>query len=446
MENRNPMLTLWGAKHRFCDGLTRRNFLKIGAFGAGLTLTKMLQARAAGLSTANKSAIMIFLIGGPSHLDMYDLKPAAPVEYRGEFKPIATNVPGVQICEHLPRQARMWDKLATVRSLFSSDAMHSDSLIMSGYSEVSRRTTHHPSFGAVVSKLRAGASDIPPFVSLYRLSTDSYFPGQEPGFLGSAHRAFAPQGASMPEDQGMANLRLAGGVDRARLHERRSLLAQFDQVRRDIDASGTMRGLDAFAGRAFDMIASGTVRQALDLTREEPRSHDRYRGCEQFLLARRLIEAGIGCVTLAVGGWDTHLNNFTELRNHLLPLVDRGVSNLVQDLYDRGMENDVVTVMWGDFGRTPRINNNPNTGAGGGRDHWPAAMSALVAGGGLKMGQAIGATNARGEYPTDRRYSVPQLLSTLYRTIGIDPAQTFRNHAGRPVHILDDREPVAELV
>jgi uncharacterized protein (DUF1501 family) len=187
------------------------------------------------------------------------------------------------------------------------------------------------------------------------------------------------------------------------------------------------------------MVASGTVRKALDLTKEDPRTRDRYKGVEQFLTARRLVEAGVGCVTLAIGGWDTHSSNFKTLRKQL-PEVDRGVANLVQDLVDRGMDRDVVTVMWGEFGRTPKIN-----GSDAGRDHWSPAMSALVAGGGLKMGQAIGTTSSRGEYPRDNRYTVPQLLGTLYRAMGIDPAMTFPNGSGRPMYILDDREPVREL-
>jgi hypothetical protein len=423
------MLTIWGSQQRFCDGISRRNFLRIGAFGAGLSLAGILRARAAtGSPASGKSAIMIYLPGGPSHMDMYDLKPAAPKEYRGEFKPIATNVPGVQICELFPRQARMWDKLAVIRSL-SSVEEHSDSLVMTGFSENVNRTQHHPSFGAVVSKIRGGADDVPPFVSLYGMTI-----GNEPGYLGVAHRPFSPSGP------GVQNLRLANGVSLDRLDDRKTLLSSFDDLRRDLDGSGTMKGMDSFTTRAFDMIASGTVRKALDLTREDPRTRDRYKGVEQFLTARRLVEAGVGCVTLAIGGWDTHGSNFKMLRRQL-PEVDRGVANLVQDLCDRGLDKDVATVMWGEFGRTPLINNSD-----GGRDHWPPAMSALIAGGGLKMGQAIGTTSARGEYPRDKRYSVPQVLATLYHAMGIDPAMTFPNGSGRPMYILDDREPVRELL
>jgi hypothetical protein len=426
------MFTIWGARQRFCDGVSRRDFLRIGAFGAGLTLAEMLRLKAlAGTkgASSNKAAIMIYLPGGPSHMDMYDLKPDAPKEFRGEFKPIATNVTGVQICEHFPLQARMWDKLACIRSIASVDE-HSDSLVSTGYSEAQNRIAHHPSFGSVMSKLRGTANaDIPPFVSLRGLSR-----GLEPGYLGVGHRAFTPNGP------GVENLRLARGVDGQRMDARKSLLSRFDDVRRDIDASGTMKGLDTFTTRAFDMVASGAVRKALDLTREDPRVRDRYKGVEQFLTARRLVEAGVGCVTLAIGGWDTHGSNFKILAKQL-PQVDRGIANLVQDLHDRGMDKDVVTVMWGEFGRTPKINGND-----GGRDHWAPVMSALIAGGGLKMGQAIGASSARGEYPKDRRVTAPQVLATIYRAMGIDPSRTFPNGSGRPMYILDDRQTVSELL
>lgn len=428
------MLTFLGKRQSFCDGIHRRNFLRLGAFGAGLTLADMLRLRAtaapSGPTSAPKlkSAIMIYLPGGPSHMDMYDLKPDAPAEFRGEFKPIQTNVPGVQICEHFPLQAKMWDKLACVRSLVSVDE-HSDHLVMTGYSENTNRIQHHPSFGSVMSKLRAGQGDIPPFVSLRGMST-----GIEPGFLGVAHRAFSPDGP------GLNNLKMKGGMTVDGIDDKKSLLTSFDSIRRDIDKGTTMNGLDAFTGRAFDMIASGAVHKALDLKHEDPRVLDRYKGVDMFLKARRLVEAGVGCVTLSYGGWDTHSSNFKTLKKQL-PDVDRGLANLIQDLHDRGMENDVVTVMWGEFGRTPKINMSD-----AGRDHWSPAMSAFVAGGGLKMGQAIGTTNARGEYPKDRPYKVPQLLATMYQAIGIDPSMTFNNGTGRPMYILDDRKPVTELL
>jgi hypothetical protein len=431
------MFTALGAAQRFCDGISRRNFLKIGAFGAGLTLADMLRLRAqanptsapASRATTSKAAIMIYLPGGPSHMDMYDLKPDAPNEYRGEFRPIATNVPGVQICEHMPRQARMWDKLACVRSIVSVDE-HSDSLVTTGYSESVNRIQHHPSFGAVMSRLRVGGqADIPPFVSLRGMSI-----GLEPGYLGVAHRAFTPG------DQGLANLNLPAGVMTDRSQDRQSLLNQFDTIRRDVDASGAMTGMDAFAQRAFDMVASGATRRALDLTREDPRVRDRYRGLDPFLTARRLVEAGVGCVTIGYGSWDTHERNFESLRRQL-PELDRGIANLVNDLVERGLYDDTIVVVWGEFGRTPRINNNM-----GGRDHWSPVMGAMVGGGGMRMGQAIGATSPRGESPASRRVTASQVLATLYRAIGIDASMTFPNNTGRPMYILDDREPISELL
>jgi hypothetical protein len=427
------MLNLLGNGQKFCDGLNRRNFLKIGAFGASLTLADMLRAKAhanqSGTPSANKSAIMIYLPGGPSHMDMYDLKPDAPTEYRGEFRPMQTNVPGVQICEHMPRQARMWDKLACVRSIVTVDE-HSDSMVMTGYSENVNRIQHHPSFGSVLSRVRGNsANDIPSYVSLYGMTI-----GTEPGYLGVAHRPFTPSGP------GNANLSLASGVNTDRNYERRGLLERFDDARREVDQTGTMRGMDVFTQRAFDMVASGATRRALDLAQEDPRTRDRYRGIDQFLTARRLVEAGVGCVTLTYGSWDTHERNFISLRNQL-PELDRGVANLVHDLHDRGMDRDTVVIVWGEFGRTPRVNNNM-----GGRDHWAPVMSCMIAGGGLRMGQAVGASNSRGEYPRDRRCTPSQVLSTIYRVMGIDPSMTFPNTSGRPMYILDDREPIAELL
>lgn len=429
------MLNFFGSSgDSFCDGVSRRSFLKVGAFGAGLTLADAYRAQAAAKkadatrSKAMKSAIFIYLPGGPSHLDMYDLKPDAPKEIRGEFNPIQTNVAGVQISEHFPLQAKMWDKLAVVRSLTSVDE-HSDGLVMTGYPDRVNTTAGHPSFGAVVSKMRGDeSSSVPPFVSLRGMSR-----GTEPGYLGVSHRPFTPSGP------GNSNLKLANGVTADRLDGRKTLLDSFDDTRREIDASGAMKGIDAYTERALDMVASGVVRNALNLEKEDKAVRERYKGVEQFLTARRLIEAGVRFVTLSIGSWDTHGQNFQSLKKQL-PQVDRAIANLIQDLNDRGMQDDVVTVMWGEFGRTPKVNSNA------GRDHWSPAMSALVAGGGLKMGQAVGATNAKGERPKDRAYTVPQLMSTLYRAIGIDPAQTFPNGSGRPMYILDDRDPVKELV
>lgn len=436
------MLTIHGSKQRFGDDLTRRSLLKIGAFGAGLTLTDLLRGRASAATApapACKSAIMIWLWGGASQIDMYDLKPDAPIEFRGEFQPIATNVPGVQICEHMPLQAQMWDKLAVIRSVVSILDEHDDARVTSGYNSEQMRVDRHPSFGAVVSKLRAGDNrEIPPFVS-FRGGTH----GTDPGWLGPAHGAFET-GVYRYGDLACDNLRLHHSVDGHRVAQRKALLSRFDRLRDDLDAHGKMAGLDALQARAFDLVASEKMLQALDLSREDPRTRDRYVGVEQFLTARRLVEAGVGCVTMSYGYWDTHGenmiggNNFIKHREQMSQL-DRGLSHLIQDLHDRGLENDVVTVVWGEIGRTPRINANV------GRDHW-ALMSAVVAGGGLKMGQAIGTSSARGEFVTERPYSIQQVLCTLYGALGIDPARTFTNVSGRPLPLLDQREPVSELL
>ena len=240
---------------------------------------------------------------------------------------------------------------------------------------------------------------MPPFISLRGMG-----PGTEPGYLGIAHRPFTPDGP------GFQNLRLPGGVNTGRVEDRKELLKSFDTVRRDIDQTGTMKGIDTFTARAFDMVASGIVRRALDLTREEPRTRDRYKDVEQFLTARRLIEAGVGCVTLSIGGWDTHSSNFKTLKQQL-PQVDRGVANLIQDLHDRGMQNDVVTVMWGEFGRTPKIN-----GSDGGRDHWSPAMSRVGRRRRSQDGSSHWRDHARGEYPRkDHHYTVPQFLAHCTR-------------------------------
>jgi uncharacterized protein (DUF1501 family) len=436
------VFTILGQKHKLCDGISRRNFLKVGAFGAGLTLADLLQSQAARATTNNapaKSAILIWLYGGPSHIDMYDLKPEAPAEFRGEFKPIQTNVPGVAICEHLPMQARIFDKLALLRSCtVSADNGHNDVEVTTGFNRTLNLKEHHPAMGSVISKIRGGNTDgIPPYVNLRldpRIALDGPY-GVEPGFLGVAHRAYTPGGPDID------NLRLSKGVSMDRLNDRKTLLSGFDTFRRDLDASGTVRGLDAFTTRAFDMVTSGTVRKALDLSQEEPRSRDRYRGVEQFLTARRLVEAGVGCVTLSINGWDTHGDNFNKLKKDLLPALDRGFANLIKDLHDRGMQDDVVTLLSGEMGRTPRINQK-----NAGRDHWIEAMSVVVAGGGFKMGQVIGATDARAERSKERPYRMAQVLSTVYHALGIDPSRTLPNATGRPIYLLDDREPVSELL
>jgi len=427
------MLTFWGRKNEFCDGVSRREFLRVGALGAGafgLSLADVLRLQAGAPPGGahghrDKAVIQIFLPGGPSHLDMYDPKPEAPAEYRGEFKAIGTNVDGVQICELFPRQARIMDKLAIVRSVVGSDGDHAAWQFMTGYPRKARR----PALGSIVSKLRSDArSPMPAYVALNRMNEE------DPQYLGSAHRPFTPSGP------GLENLSLVREVDLDRLRTRRSLLAAFDTLRRDVDSTGAMEGMDEFTKKAFDMISSGAVRQAFDASKEDPKTVDSYgKEGKRFLLARRLVEAGVKVVTLSIGGWDTHEGNFKTLRRQL-PQVDSAVASLVEDLHMRGLDRDVAVVMWGEFGRTPKINGSA------GRDHWPQVMSALVAGGGLRMGQAIGATDARAERAIARPVTQENIIATLYHVLGIDPAETLTNEAGRPTHILDDRRAIPELI
>jgi hypothetical protein len=435
------MITLVERRAPSRDGMTRRGFLTIGSAGVGLTLADLFRARArAGAAPASrqKSVIMIQLPGGPPHLDTYDMKPDAPAEIRGEFKPIATSVPGLRICELLPLQARTFDRFAVVRSVCDMDVSgHADAMIATGYTVQETEKDQRPSVGAVVSKLRGNAGAVPSFATL---GCGAY--GERAGFLGEAHRAF-PAGGNATA---LANLRLAKEVDARRLGEHKELLAAFDGFRRYLDNTDNSQRFDPLTRRAYDVLTSGAVHKALDVSREEPRVRDRYRGMEQLLQARRLVEAGVGFVILELRyrntgafGWDTHYDNFKWMREQL-PAYDRALSVLVQDLVDRGLYDDVVTVAMGEMGRTPRINANA------GRDHWTPVMSVLIAGGGLRMGQAIGVTDSHGAYAKDRPYRVQQLLSTLYRTIGIDPAQTLVSASGRPTHLLDDRNPVVELL
>ncbi len=423
------MLTIFGQRRRVCDGVSRRDFLRIGGLAmGGLTLPNLL--RAESKASRHKSVIMIWLPGGPSHMDTYDLKPGAPAEYRGEFRPITSRVPGMDFCEHLPRHAAIADKLAVIRSVTGAVSEHASALLMSGYGErVGQQQGGRPGVGAILSKLRGPAdTQVPPYVSLMGtpIGTDS-------GYAGAAHKPFVPDGP------GLSNLSLNGQVSLDRLHDRRELLGQFDRLRRDADASGAMDGLDAFAARAFEIITAPKTRDALDLKQEDPKTVERYGKATNFLTARRLVEAGVRCVTLAIGGWDTHGNNFGHLRGQL-PMVDQAVAALVEDLHQRGLDRDCSLVMWGEFGRTPRVN------ASAGRDHWEPVMSALLAGGGLKMGQVIGSTNARGEVAQDRPVTVQQVLATLYHGLEIDPATTIPDRHGRPMYLLDDRRVVEELV
>lgn len=426
------MLTITsGPQSTYCDGASRRNFLKIGALalgaGAGaLTLSDVLRAEAAAGTSTHKAIINIHLSGGPSHQDMFDLKPEAPVEFRGEFNPIPTNVSGIQICEHFPQLATMADKYAIIRSLTGMYDDHSNFHTHTGWTRRDLRNVGgRPALGSVVAKMLGPTpSGAPAFVS--------YNEGEE-GFLGPSYKPYKPSGG---------DLKLIGGMTEERLNSRTGLLSELDKIRRDSDASGKMNALDSFTQRAVGVVTSGKVADALDLKKEDPKIRERYGKDDNnmFLTARRLVEAGVRVVTFSWGGWDTHSDNFTSLRKQL-PRLDQGLAALLRDLDERGMSNDVTVVVWGEFGRSPRITSNA------GRDHWSKLAMCFLAGGGMKMGQTIGTSTRYAEEPKDRPVHLREVFATLYHNMGIDVAKTtLIDPSGRPQYLLDDRKPIKELV
>jgi len=435
------MLTIYGSKQRFCDGISRRNFLKIGALGlGGLTLPQLLQAESqSGIRRSHKAVIMIFLPGGPSHQDIFDLKMDAPSEIRGEFKPISTSVPGIQICEHLPLLAKMMDKLVLIRSIVGATGDHYAVQCLTGRSHKNVPPGGWPCLGSTVAKLQGPLNKaIPPFVGLSpKMGHAPWADNGQPGFLGPA---FAP---FKPNDAGKDDLVL-NGITLDRLADRKSLLASFDRFRREVDTSGLMEGLDSFNEQAFGMLTSSRLLEALDIEKEDPKVRARYgkgdpknrddggpKLMEHMLIARRLVEAGARCVTLAFSRWDHHGDNFGALRQDL-PLLDQGVSALVEDLHQRGLDQDVAVVVCGEFGRTPTINK------AAGRDHWPRVSCGLLACGGLKTGQVIGATDRLGGEATERPVQFGDVFATLYHNLDIDVSKvTVTDLSGRPQYLVD---------
>ncbi|WLD13077.1 DUF1501 domain-containing protein [Planctellipticum variicoloris] len=446
------MLAIPGTAGRLCDGLTRRDMLRIGALGfGGLSLPQLLQAeQLAGVKNSHKAVIMIYMAGAPSHQDMYDLKMDAPAEIRGEFRPIETSVPGLQICEHLPGLAKVMDTCVPLRSVYGSPSGDHDSFICyTGRTVQNQPAGGWPSLGAVVSRLQGPVNaSVPPFFGLApNTGHPPYGSPGHPGFLGVPHAAFRPSGPARDD-------MVLQGMTLDRLGDRRSLLAGFDRFRRDADSTGTMEGLDALNRQAMEILTSSRLVEALDLTREDPAVRERYgkgdpknfgdgapRNLEHFLLARRLVEAGARVVTLNFGRWDFHSDNFGGLKNTHLPQFDQGLSTLIADLCERGLDKDVTVVAWGEFGRTPRIN------ADGGRDHWPQVGGALLAGGGMRTGQVIGATDRLGGSIAERPVHFGEVFATLYKNLGLDPqAFALRDLAGRPQPLVDHWKPLPELV
>lgn len=445
-------------RRQFCDRVSRRNFLRIGGLGAaGLTLPQLLAAEAgAGVTRSHKSVILVYLVGGPPHQDMFDLKPDAPAEIRGPFRPIKTNVSGIEICEEFPRLARMMDKLIPVRSLSGVQSGHDAFESYTGRKPRDKRMPAGgwPSLGASAADLqRSVYPGVPPFVSLCHTCTHGPYNEPGPGFLGPARSSFRPMGP------GKDDLVLQG-ISTDRLGDRKRLLASVDAFRRAADNSGMMNGLDAFSEQAMGILTSSQLIDALDLSKEDPRLVERYgtgdptkfmdsngapRVPQNFLMARRLVEAGARVVTVNYSKWDWHggaNNSIFKREREDFPVFDQGISALVEDLHDRGMDKDVTVAVWGEFGRTPKISERV------GRDHWPRVACALLAGGGMQTGQVIGATDRLGGEAVERPVTFPELFATLYHNLGIDVNRaTVRDLGGRPQYLVDDgAQPIAEII
>ena len=445
------MLTVYGpSSGRFCDRVSRRGFLQIGALSIGATTMGLADIlRAENGRNSHKAVINIFLAGGPPHQDMWDLKPEAPSEVRGEFESIATNVPGIRICEVFPRIANLMDRCAIIRSVVGATGRHDAWQCMTGWPERELQFLGgRPSIGAVVTKVQGPVDpSVPAFVGLAEKTR--HVPWSDPGstgFLGPAFACFKPEGPGL-EDM------VLGGVTTERLDDRQRLLSSFDRMRSELDASGIMEGVDTFTEQAFNVLTSSKLLDALDLSKEDPQVRARYGDGkpyrfqydgaptvnEQLLVARRLVEAGVRCVTLSYGRWDSHGQNFDLVRDHGTKL-DQCLSALIEDLTDRGMSEDVTVIAWGEFGRTPKINKNA------GRDHWPNVSCALLAGGGMRTGQVIGATNRLGEFAQHRPVHFQEIIATLYHNLGIDPAsKPIVDQAGRPQRLVEGNI-IGELV
>lgn len=435
---------------RFCDGVSRRGFLRLGALGlGGLTMPQLLKAEAAQKSPGKKAIIMIFLPGGPPHQDMWDLKMDAPAEIRGEFRPIKTKVPGLEICELFPKMAGIMDKFSIIRSVVGSTGHHAAEQCLTGRSNVNMPAGGWPSIGAVMSKIQGqGSPGVPAFVGLSpKMGHGPWADPGRAGFLGPTHSPFQPNGG------GAADLTL-NNISLDRLGDRRALLTSFDAMRRDVDASGMMGAMDAFQQQALGVLTSSRLAEALNLDKEDKVVRARYGGgtmkcrddggpeCpEQFLMARRLVEAGVRCVTIGFNRWDWHGANFRQGRE-VFPQLDNGLTALVEDLHQSGLDKDVSVVVWGEFGRTPQINKDA------GRDHWPRVSCAALACGGMQHGQVIGSTDRLGGEAASRPVDFQEVFATVYHAAGIDTkTATVNDLGGRPRYLVEEQfKPMPELV
>jgi uncharacterized protein (DUF1501 family) len=429
----------------FCDGLHRRDLLRIGAaglFGLNVSLPRLLQAeqaaRAAGRSTKDVSLIIVFLQGGISTIDTWDMKPDAPAEFRGEFDPIDTNVPGIQLCEHLPSVARQADKFSLVRSFGHRDSGHgpADHYMLTGYLPTAgfngglKPNNQRPAHGAVISRMLGPRGSVPPYVCLPKMQNSA-----GSSYLGSAHAPFVVDADPNAADFAVPDLAPAPEVSAGRLDARRVALATIDRFHRaaEVQANRQAQAFSAFQEQAFDLMTSPATKAAFDLRQEAESLRDEYgRNSlgQSCLMARRLVEAGVRCVLIDHTNWDTHYNNFHVLKNDLLPHLDGAMATLFRDLADRGMLDSTFVLITGEFGRTPRINKDA------GRDHWGPSTAIVVGGGGVQGGRVIGASNERAEKPATEPFGPEDLTATIYYALGIDPQTEFYTPEGRPVPIV----------
>jgi hypothetical protein len=452
------MLTVLGPRGRLrhCDGVPRRDFLKIGGMLlGGLSLPQLLAAEAqAGIGQSHKAIINIFLPGGPPHQDMWDIKPDAPAEIRGEFAPIKTNVNGIEIGEVFPKIAAVADKCVFIRTMVGASGGHDAYQCMTGRPPRPAPAGGWPAAGAWVSKLKGPLNQtIPPHLSMcYKTDHVPWGYDGDGGFLGIAHSPFKLVGGR--NETTKTETMVLQGITLDRLQDRRSLLGSFDQFRREVDASGKMAGLDSFTQQAVGILTSSALADAIDISKEDPQLVEQYgRGdpkfrddgapklTENFLIARRLVEAGARVVSLNFSRWDHHGQNFKAIRQDG-PLLDRATAALITDLHARGLDKDVSVVVWGEFGRTPKINNDA------GRDHWPQVSCALLACGGMRTGQVIGATNRLGEHAISRPVSFQEVWATLYHNLGLN-LRAIREFdlRGRPQYLVDEGvEPLKEVI
>lgn len=442
------MLRIDGHSFQNCSGITRRNVLQIGAPLLGLGIADLLQlesqAAEAGRPTSKKSLIIFWTDGGVSQQDSYDVKPDAPAEYRGMYQPIGTAVPGVVLSERLPLQAKVMDRLSVVRSVHHENGIHAPSAhwMQTGYfgPTLARNAAQKPSLGSVIA--RSLGSHQPPMPAYVTIPKSESFGYQGAVYLGKAFNPFEVGADPNAADFKVPNLSLPGGLTARSVDSRRALLKTFDTLRRDIDETGVMEGLDTFKQQALEMVAGERMRAAFELNSEDPKLRDQYgrhRYGQSALLARRLVEAGARCVNINTGNWDHHNDIEKGLDEHLPPL-DRAIATLVEDLDARGLLDDVIIYCAGEFGRTPRMNGHA------GRDHWSDCFSVLLAGGGLQGGRIVGASEKWGGGVQERLVKPVDLLATIYHTLGIPLDTHYEDSSGRPTSIVGGGQPIQELL